>query len=71
MIAEVVRRTLREKPPAATHWSTGRMARAVGLSHASVKRFWHAHGLKPRLTRGSEISNDKRFVQKVQDIVER
>ena len=68
-IAEVVEKTLREKPPAATHWSTRRMARAVGLSHTSVKRIWHGHGLKPHLTRGFKLSNDKQFVEKVQDIV--
>ena len=45
------------------------MARAVGLSHTSVKRIWTAHGLKPHLTRGFKLSNDKQFVDKVQDVV--
>jgi hypothetical protein len=45
------------------------MAQAVGLSHTSVKRIWNAHGLKPHLTRGFKLSNDKRFVEKVQDVV--
>jgi hypothetical protein len=53
VIAEVVEKTLREKPAAATHWSTRRMARAVGLGHTSVKRIWHGHGLKPHRTRAS------------------
>ena len=44
------------------------MAQAVGLSH-TVKRIWNAHGLKPHLTRGFKLSNDKRFVEKVQDVV--
>jgi transposase len=69
VIARVVEKTLREKPQAATHWSTRTMAQAVGLSHTSVKRIWHAHGLKPHLTRGFKLSNDKRFVEKVQDVV--
>src|SRR6266481_9543724 len=69
VIARVVEKTLREKPPAATHWSTRRMARAMGLSHTSVKRIWNAHGLKPHLTRGFKLSNDKKFVEKVQDVV--
>ncbi len=74
VIAEVVEKTLREKPPAATHWSTRRMARAVGLSHTSVQRIWNAHGLKPPLTRRFKLSNDKQFVDKqfvdkVQDVV--
>ena len=45
------------------------MARAVGLSHTSVKRIWHGHGLKPHLTRGFKLSTDKQFVEKVQDVV--
>src|SRR6266853_425810 len=68
-IAAMVEKTLREKPPAATHWSTRRMAHAMGLSHTSVKRIWNAHGLKPHLTRGFKLSNDKKFVDKVQDVV--
>ena len=44
------------------------MAQAVGLSHTSVQRIWHAHGVKPHLTRGFKLSNDKRFVEKVQDV---
>jgi transposase len=69
VIAQVVQKTLREKPQAATHWSTRTMAQAVGLSHTSVKRIWNAYGLKPHLTRGFKLSNDKRFVEKVQDVV--
>jgi transposase len=69
VIAEVVEKTLREKPPAATHWSTRTMAHAVSLSHTSVQRIWNAHGLKPHLTRGFKLSNDKQFVEKVQDVV--
>ena len=45
------------------------MARAVGLGHTSVQRIWTAHGLKPHLTRGFKLSNDKQFVEKVQDVV--
>ena len=41
----------------------------VGLSQTSVRQIWHAHGLKPHLVRGSKLSNDKRFVDKVQDVV--
>jgi transposase len=68
-IARVVEMTLREKPPAATHWSARVLARAVGLSHTSVQRIWAAHGLKPHLTRTFKLSTDKAFVEKVEDIV--
>ena len=69
VIAQVVDKTLHEKPPAATQWSTRTMAQTVGLSQTSVRRIWHAHGLKPHLVRGFKLSNDKRFVEKVQDVV--
>ena len=48
--AEVVRKTTRERPLHATHWSTRSMAAAVGISPASVRRIWKRHGLKPHLT---------------------
>ena len=69
VIAQVVDKTLHEKPPAATQWSTRTMAQTVGLSQTSVRRIWNAHGLKPHLVRGFKLSNDKRFVEKVQDVV--
>src|SRR5215217_1681605 len=45
------------------------MAAAAGLSHTSVQRIWHAHGLKPHLIKTFKLSTDKRFVEKVQDVV--
>jgi transposase len=69
VIAQVIDKTLHERPLAATQWSTRTMARAVGLSQTSVRRIWNAHGLKPHLTRGFKLSNDKRFVEKLRDVV--
>ena len=48
VIKRVVDMTLHQKPPAGTHWSVRKLARAVGLSHSSVQRIWAAHGLKCR-----------------------
>ena len=45
------------------------MAQTVGLSQTSVRRIWHAHGLKPHPVGGFKLSNDKRFVEKVPDVV--
>jgi len=67
--AEVVRRTLEETPEMATEWSTRRMARESGMAPSSVALIWRAHGLKPHLARGFKLSNDKRFVEKLEDIV--
>jgi transposase len=68
-IERVVHMTLHEKPPATTRWSVRKLAKVVGLSPASVQRIWAAHGLKPHLTKTFKLSNDKQFVEKVQDIV--
>ena len=68
-IARAVHMTLHDKPPAGTHWSVRKLAKAVAISPSSVQRIWAAHGLKPHLTKTFKLSNDKRFVEKVQDIV--
>ena len=69
VIEQVVQKTLQEKPPAGTHWSIRKMSAAVGISYTSVQRIWKAHGLKPHLVRSFKLSNDKHFVEKVQDVV--
>ncbi len=45
------------------------MARASGISKASVQRIWDAHGLKPHLVRTFKLSNDPRFMAKLTDVV--
>jgi hypothetical protein len=45
------------------------MARAVGVSEASVRRVWQAHGLKPHGVETFKISRDPQFAEKLQDIV--
>src|SRR5947209_9890646 len=68
-VEEVVTKTLEEKPKAATHWSTRRMAEAVGLSQSAIVRVWHAFGLKPHLREAFKLSSDPFFVEKVRDVV--
>ena len=46
-VNEVVQATTQTKPPGATHWSTRTMAKAQGLSKATVQRIWSPHGLQP------------------------
>jgi len=68
-VQEVIRKTTREKPNNATHWSTRSMAAVAGLSEKSVRRIWHKHGLKPHLLRTFKVSNDPEFAQKLEAIV--
>ena len=66
---EIIQKTTQEKPSNATHWSTRSMARAVGVSEASVRRVWQAHGLKPHRVETFKISRDPHFAEKLDDIV--
>ena len=68
-VMRVVAKTTQEKPSNSTHWSTRTMAAAVGLSEASVRRIWHAHGLKPHLVRTFKLSDDPQFSEKLEAIV--
>ena len=67
--ARIVKKTVEGKPPNATHWSRSLMARATGVSESTVGRIWRAHGLKPHLARTFKLSNDKQFVEKLEDVV--
>mgnify|MGYP001574015787 CR=1 FL=1 len=68
-IAAVVNATLHERPANATHWSTRSMAKAQGLSEATVRRIWRRHGLKPHLIKTFKLSRDPAFVEKLRDVV--
>ena len=67
--AEVIRKTTRERPTSATHWSTRTLAAELGISPASVRRIWKRHGLKPHLVRTFKVSSDPHFAEKLEDIV--
>jgi len=69
VIDKILHKTLHEKPPGETHWSTRTMARTVGVSRETVRRVWKAHRLKPHLIRKFKISKDPCFPEKVRDVV--
>jgi len=68
-VRAVVEATLHTKPAAATHWSVRTMAKAQGISPMAVQRIWKRHGLKPHLIQTFKLSHDKRFVEKLHDVV--
>jgi len=68
-VTRVVRMTTQQKPPNATQWSTRSMAKAAGISEASVRRIWRKHGLKPHLLETFKLSRDPRFAEKLEAIV--
>jgi transposase len=68
-VEEIIQATLHTKPPGATHWSVRTMAKVQGVSPATVARIWQAHGLKPHRVKTFKLSKDKRFVEKLTDVV--
>lgn len=69
VIEQVIAKTTQTTPAHATHWSTRTMAREVGISEASVRRIWRAHGLKPHRVATFQVSNDPAFADKLEAIV--
>jgi len=68
-VTAVVQATLHTTPANATHWSTRTMAKAQGLSEATIRRIWRQHNLKPHLIQTFKLSRDKHFVEKLNDVV--
>ncbi len=68
-VKEIVQATTQSTPPGQTHWSCRSMAKAQGVSPASVQRIWDAHGLAPHRVRAFKLSTDPRFTEKLTDVV--
>jgi transposase len=60
-----------QKPPSdgSTHWSTRKLASALGVSHMRVARIWAKHGLKPHRLERYMASNDPDFEAKAADVI--
>jgi putative transposase len=68
-VATLLRRTLKTKPLAGTHWSVRQAAEANRLSKSTVHRVFQAFALQPHRSRTFKLSTDPFFVEKVRDIV--
>ena len=68
-VQQIVEATTQTKPTGATHWSTRTMAKSQCVSKATIQRIWSAHGLQPHRTKRFKLSKDKRFTEKLTDVV--
>ena len=68
-IKAIVQPTTQTTPLGQRHWSCRSMAKAQGVSPATVQRIWDAHGLKPHRVRTFKLSNGPRFSEKLTDVV--
>jgi transposase len=65
----IIERTTQSKPSDATHWSVRTLAENLGIDKSMVHRVWQASGLKPHLAKTFKVSRDKKFAEKVIDVV--
>lgn len=68
-VKAIVDATLHTQPKGATHWSCRTMAKAQGISSATVQRIWDAHGLQPHRVKTFKLSRDPHFIEKLTDVV--
>ena len=59
------------RPPAdgSTHWSSRKLARALGVNHMMVARVWQRAGLKPHRLERYMASDDPDFERKAADVI--
>jgi transposase len=68
--ARILDWTVKRKPPdGATHWTTRKLGRALGLSHMMVARVWSKHALRPHRLDRYRASNDPDFESKAADVI--
>jgi transposase len=65
----IVEVTLHTTPKDATHWSVRLLAKHLGVDKSLVQRVWRAHELAPHRVRTFKLSRDKRFIEKLADVV--
>ena len=68
-VALLLRRTLKNKPPAGSHWSVRQAAGSNGLSKSTVHRVFRAFAVQPHRSKSFKLSSDPFFVEKVRDVV--
>jgi transposase len=68
-IATIVDATFQTKPEGMTHWSCRTMAKSQGVSKSTINTIWQAHNLKPHRVETFKLSRDKKFLEKMTDVV--
>lgn len=67
--AKVIAKTREAPPDGSTHWTTRKLARVLGMSHATVARIWSYAGLKPHRIKRYMASDDPDFEAKAADVI--
>jgi transposase len=67
--AKILDYTRRPPTDGSTHWSTRKLAAALGISHMRVARTWAKGGLQPHRMRRYMTSDDPDFQKKAADVI--
>jgi transposase len=67
--ARVLAWTRKAPPDGSTHWSTRKLAKALGVSHMMVARVWAKHAIKPHRLERYMASDDPDFEAKAADVI--
>ena len=69
MEARILAKTRTAPKDGSTHWSTRRLAKALGVNHTLVARVWARAGIKPHRMARNMASDDPEFESKAADII--
>ena len=67
--ARILAWTRRPPNDGSTHWSSRKLARALGINHMMVARVWRRAGLKPHRLERYLASDDPDFERKAADVI--
>jgi transposase len=67
--ARILAKTQKKPADGSTHWSTRKLARAVGTDHMRVARVWRRARLQPHRIERYMASDDPEFEKKAADII--
>ncbi len=68
-VRRIVERTLYDRPRNGGTWSTRTLARAVGVSHSTVRRVWKSHDIRPPRSPSAVLARDLRYRPLAIDVV--
>jgi transposase len=67
--AKILDWTRRPPSDGSTHWSSRKLAKALGVNHMMVARVWKRAGLRPHRLERYMASNDPQFEQKAAEVI--
>ena len=68
-VKAVVDATLQTKPKGMTHWSCRLMAKVQEISKSTVSKIWRSHNLKPHRVKTFKLSRDRKFLEKLTEVL--